>query len=150
MGPKTFLFAAVLATVAVTGGGGCKKDENVVQVTDKDVEMNRAIAEARQRWPELVTAFASQKEGDIFSAKYPFPVVGGGHEHIWLTVTEVTADRVTGTIDNEPVKRIDHEVGDRVTVPSAEISDWLYTRAGSKDMTGGFTIEVMMARKQGR
>lgn len=146
MRKSTFVLFAALA-LSLPFDAGCKK-KNVVEVHETDPEMNAAIAEARRRWPEFAAAFAGRKKGDSFLAKYPFATTEGPLEHIWLEVTEITADQqVIGNINNEPYGHIGHKLGDRVTVPSREISDWAYTRDGSKIIEGGFTIKVMEKRE---
>lgn len=146
MRKPTFILFAALA-LSLSGDLGCKSKKNIVEVHETDPEMNAAIAEARQRWPEFVAAFAARKEGDSFLAKYPFTTAEGPLEHIWLVVTEITPDKVDGTINNEPYGHIGHQLGDQVTIPSRDISDWAYTTEGSKEVVGGFTIKVMTKRE---
>ncbi|OJY20610.1 MAG: hypothetical protein BGO98_04795 [Myxococcales bacterium 68-20] len=141
---RTVLLASVLAVCV-----GCKgsKNDPVVSVSDTDPELNAAIAEAKRRWPEFVTAF-NEGTGERFSAKYPFPKSTGSVEHVWLSVTTINADQVTGTLDNDPVGDIGHKRGETVTVPSKDISDWLYSVSGKNEMVGGFTIKVLLARER--
>lgn len=145
---------ALIAVLLAGASAGCKRPKNdpVVHVKDDDPEMNAAIAEAKRRWPEFVTAFEARKPDQHFSAKYPFPIKGGGDEHIWLTVTAIQGDQVTGQIDNDPEYEIGRRNGETVTVPSANISDWVYTASGTndKDLVGGFTIKVLMARQKAK
>ncbi len=145
--------AAMLMTFAalVVACPACKrsKGDPVVNVEKDDAEMNAAIAEARQRWPELLAAYREHK-GESYAVKYPFPTKNGGNEHIWISVTNIEGDSVTGLIDNEPVNDIGHKNGDSVTVPGKELSDWMYMPPGSKDYVGGFTIKVLLARQKKR
>ena len=141
----------LLALLAVPAGCKPSREEGNVQYrSEHDVEMNQAIGEAKKRWPEFTARYASAKPGEQFSVKHPFPTKNGGNEHIWIGITEIADGRITGTIDNEPIAPIGHEIGDRVTFPIGEISDWLIMTEGTQEMTGGFTIKVMMARQKGR
>jgi len=141
---RTVLLATVLALSL-----GCKgsKHDPVVTVGASDPEIDAAMAEARRRWPELVSAFR-EHAGERFAVKYPFPRGPRSVEHVWIAVTAIDEDRVTGTIDNEPVGKIGHELGETVTVPSKDISDWLYHVKGKKDPVGGFTVKVLLARQK--
>lgn len=138
---------AIFAASALVASCKSSKQDPVVEVASSDPEMNAARAEAKRRFPELVKAFEGRKEGDIFSVKYPFPTTGGGVEHIWLTVTSIGPDAVSGRIDNAPVAPIGHKLGDAVTVPSRDISDWLYRLAGSKEVVGGFSVKLLLDRE---
>jgi uncharacterized protein YegJ (DUF2314 family) len=144
---RTVLLAIVLAACLGCKGSKGSKDDTVVSVSDTDPEMNAAMAEAKRRWPEFVSAFREQN-GERFSAKYPFPKSTGAVEHVWFSVSAINADQVTGTIDNDPVGDIGHKRGETVTVPSRDISDWLYSVKGKKEVVGGFTIKVLLGRKQ--
>ena len=95
-----------------------------------------------------MAAFRAQRaDGGRYSAKYPFPT-RGGHEHIWLAVTAISDPQVTGRLDNDPDQDVGHKRGETVTVPSKDISDWLYEDSGTEKLVGGFTIKVLAAREK--
>lgn len=64
-----------------------------------------------------------------------------GTEHFWLTSIERRNGRIFGTIDNNPNIVRSVKLGDRIPIPEADISDWLYQR-GDK-MVGNFTLRAL-------
>ncbi len=101
-------------------------------VASDDDAMARAIAEARERWPEFAAAFAaSPHPGDDFVVKARF---GGEEEHIehlWMTATAVQDGKVTGTVQNDAYTLARPRRGETVTIATGEISDWGYLRDGT-------------------
>ncbi|OPZ85178.1 MAG: hypothetical protein BWY76_01522 [bacterium ADurb.Bin429] len=120
----------------------------VFSVAADDAAMEAAIAEARERWPEFVAAFAAQ-EADTggFNVKVMF-THGDYTEHIWVEVETIDGETITGTVGNEPDAIPGLKFDDRVTVTMDRISDWMYFNG--EEMVGGFTVKVlteMMNRK---
>ena len=120
----------------------------VIEVAPDSKAMERAEAEARQRWPDFVKAF-EQQAGSNFSAKAPI-TRGGNTEFIWLTVTALENDVIYGELANEPVDLPGLKLGSTVKTPVGDLNDWGYLdRAG--EFVGGFTIKaVEQAAKKGR
>ena len=120
-----------------------KKTEggNVVQLGADDPGLVAAAAEARRRWPEFVAAFNEQRPGRKCAVKYSAPIKGGGDEHIWIMVTALGSDTISGTLGNAPVADIGLKLGEAVTIQTADIKDWLVTDGSS--MTGGFSIATL-------
>ena len=113
----------------------------VIEVSDEDPRMQAAVGEARSRWPEFVAAFESQS-GEHFSIKAP--VSGGGNtEFIWIDVDQLDGDVIRGRIGNAPVDLGALKEGSPVTVPMAEINDWVFLRKGQPH--GLFTTKVLEA-----
>lgn len=113
----------------------------VIEVPDEDPRMLAAVGEARARWPEFVAAFEAQS-GDHFSVKAP--VHGGGKtEYIWIDVDQLEADCIRGRIGNEPMDLGGLKEGSPVTIPVAEINDWVFLREGQPH--GLFTPRVLEA-----
>jgi uncharacterized protein YegJ (DUF2314 family) len=118
----------------------------VVQISDEDPEMQAAVAEARRRWPEFVTAFAARMPDQHFAIKAP--ITRGEHtEFIWLTVDRLEADAIHGRLDNDPVNLGKLKSGDKVTIPLNELNDWVFNQ--SEGVTGLFTTKILL-KKQGK
>jgi uncharacterized protein YegJ (DUF2314 family) len=113
----------------------------VISVPDEDPAMIAAVAEARQRWPEFVTAFENRSpEGPPFLIKAP---VGpeGDEEFIWIEVTGIESDIIYGALGNEPAAIPNLKMGDRVRIPLAKLNDWFCAINGKQ--AGGFTLKVI-------
>lgn len=107
-----------------------------------EAAMQRAIEEARRRWPE---AAARHAKGLPLAAKFPFATRSGGHEHIWVTVTAIDGESVRGKLDNEPIDVAGLELGSEVTCQLADLSDWLFEQDGK--LHGGFSLPVLSGAK---
>ncbi len=120
----------------------------VIEVAPDLKVMERAEAEARQRWPQFVEVF-EQQAGSNFAVKAPI-TRGGNTEFIWLTVTALENDVIYGELANEPVNLPGLKLGSTVKAPVGDLNDWGYLgRAG--EFVGGFTIKaVEQAVKKGR
>ena len=116
----------------------------VIEVPDDDPRMKAAVAEARQRWPEFVSAFQN-RAGEYFSVKAP--IRSAGHtEFIWIHVDALDGDTVRGRLGNDPVDLGHLKEGDAVTVPLGEVNDWAFLQAGQP--IGMFTVSVLQAVQQ--
>lgn len=115
----------------------------IVEVAEDDPEMAAAVAEARRRWPEFVTAFENRTDSQHFAVKAPF-TEGEHREYMWLSVTGIENNIIFGKLDNDPGALKNLHCGSTVRVPVAQLNDWII--ADDDDMTGGFTIEVLTRR----
>ena len=117
----------------------------VITVDSEDPAMEAAVAEARKRWPEFVAAFEHRPADDEapFLVKAPFGE-GDAVEFIWVKVTGIENDMIYGTLGNEPVDVPSLQEGDRVTVHTADVNDWLCVK--NEQPVGGFTIQVLNDR----
>ena len=70
-------------------------------------------------------------------------MITDGHrtEHFWANDIERKDDKIFGTINNDPeiVKNV--RMGERIEIPDAQISDWLYLR--DDKMIGNYTLRVL-------
>lgn len=114
----------------------------VVQIKDDDEEMLAAVAEAKKTFPKFKAAFEGKGEDEqTFAIKAPI-TSAGNTEFIWISVSNLTDDTITGTIDNEPVDLPGIKEGDEVEVSVSELNDWtIMTEDG---LEGGFTMKVLM------
>lgn len=108
-----------------------------------DPRLAEAAAEARQRWPEFAAAFAKNEPNVAYAVKMPFPIRGtDSFEHMWIQVTSIKGNTITGDLNNEPIKDVGVKLGDSVTTTVDEIEDWLIGR-GKGNITGGFSLKVL-------
>ena len=102
-----------------------------------------AVAEARRRWPEFVTAFKMRDpDNDLFIVKAPFTGENGEVEHMWLSVFGLEPEYVHGHLINDPIHTTKLKNGSQVEVPVAEISDWVCAGAEGKPL-GNFTHQAV-------
>lgn len=116
----------------------CSKRDKVVRVADDDSEMTAAIAKARETLPQFWQVFEKRDRGESDFALKVRISDKKGTEHFWATNVERRNGKTMGTIDNDPniVARV--KLGDRIGIPEADISDWLYMRDGK--MVGNRTL----------
>jgi uncharacterized protein YegJ (DUF2314 family) len=120
----------------------------VIEIADDHPAMQAAVAEARKRWPEFVSAFESRAEDQLFSVKAR--ISDGEHsEFIWINVTALEDDRIIGLLGNEPVALPRLHEGDKVTTRLSELNDWMYLAERGAPV-GGFTVEVLRRHMQKR
>lgn len=117
----------------------------VVQVSDDDPAMKKAVEEAQSRLPEFVRRFES-KDGQHFSIKAPV-TSAGNTEFIWIDVTAIEHDRVLGTLGNDPANLPGYKYGQRVRIPMDDVMDWMIvTDRDAAKYDGGFSVAVVMAQ----
>lgn len=112
----------------------------VLEIAPDDPRMQAAVAEARERWPEFVSAFENRKEDERFSVKAPFRD-DKALEFMWVDVTAIEGDLVLGTLGNEPVNVTGLVLGGRVRVSISELNDWIVVR--DERLHGGFTVKAL-------
>jgi uncharacterized protein YegJ (DUF2314 family) len=140
--PKWSLLLVGFAACA-RSSGDAPKDE-VIYVKSGDRTMTAAIAKAQASLETFRTVLAAPPAGTkSFSVKVGFPWgIKDDREHIWLTEPKLAATTVTGTINNEPVDATSLKLGEVVTAPLADISDWMYVENGV--LRGGYTLRVLL------
>jgi uncharacterized protein YegJ (DUF2314 family) len=133
--------------LAVTGillllVAGCSERDKVVHVEDNDPEMVAAIAKARDTLPQFWQTFDKPQRGESgFSLKVKI-TDENGTEHFWATDIERRKGKIWGTINNDPNIVASVKLGDRIEIPEAYISDWLYMRGGK--MVGNRTLVPLL------
>jgi uncharacterized protein len=65
-------------------------------------------------------------------------------EHMWLGEVDFDGKVISGVILNTPNWLESVQQGDRVEVPLAKISDWMYVQLG--EVFGGYTVNLMRSR----
>lgn len=141
-----YLMSVTLPLAACLGGAQVVHREGeppVIYFEDEDPQMNVAIENARSSFGAFVEQLPRlRKSGAYFSVKVPVPA-GDDTEHVWLSDPEVRDGRVYGKLGNEPLSG-PYELGDAVSVPTREISDWMAIVDG--ELYGGFTVLVARSR----
>ncbi|MCI0364470.1 MAG: DUF2314 domain-containing protein [Phycisphaerales bacterium] len=115
----------------------------VIPVSPDDPEMTRAVAEAREKWPQFVAAFEKRQPLQAFAVKAQF-VEGEHSEFMWVEVKSIDEKAVRGTLANEPRDFQKLKLGDAVEVRVADIQDWIYS--DGERMVGGFSVKVLERR----
>jgi uncharacterized protein YegJ (DUF2314 family) len=114
---------------------------DVVQVENSDREMSAAISQAQQTSDDFIKALKSPKSNQSgFSVKYPF-ADGPTVEHMWVVDLNYDGQAFAGVLNNYPNDLRNFSFGQKVTIPQAGISDWMYVEDGR--LIGGFTMRVL-------
>ena len=116
--------------------------DKVVIVPSEDAAMEAAIAKARAGLPDFWKAFANPASG---TERYSIKVAirdGDQTEHFWTSDVERQGDKIFATIANEPQMVGNVAEGQRIEVPEADISDWMFRRNGK--IVGNETMRVLL------
>lgn len=115
----------------------------VLNISGDDPDLQKAVAEARRRWPEFIAAFAQRQPGNDapYIVKAPFGDEGNS-EFMWIEVTGIEGDTISGRLANQPHKILDLHEGQNVQVAADEIVDWVCADAAGKPL-GGWTQAVL-------
>ena len=117
-------------------------DDRVIGVAKDDVEMNKAMAEARAHLPHFWQVMAEAKNGEEdFSIKVRI-TDGKDVEYFWCTELKLEKGVVTAEVGNEPEHVKTVKEGQRIPVKEADIVDWLYLK--NDKMIGNYTSRPLM------
>jgi uncharacterized protein YegJ (DUF2314 family) len=103
-------------------------------------ELDAAAAEARQRWPEFLSAYANRKPKQDFAVKKKF-VADEKAEHMWVSVSGIEGSTIHGWLSNTPGIIKSMKYRDPVVLSDAEVEDWMYTDGAAT--IGGFQAKVI-------
>lgn len=120
----------------------CSERDDVFKVESDDPAMVAAIAKAREALPQFWLVFDKRERGESDFALKVRITDKRGTEHFWVTDIERRDGRTMGTIDNDPNVVASVKLGDRIEIPEADISDWLYIRDGK--MVGNETLKPLL------
>jgi len=114
---------------------------DVIIVDDDHEPINRAIQQARATVNQFISALNSPTPAQkSFSVK--MLVTDGTHgEHIWVAPVRHEQGKFVGQINNTPDRVRGVKIGDEISTPQSEISDWMYVDGNR--LMGGFTIRVL-------
>ncbi len=141
---RTSQIALALVGVLLALLTGCSKRDKVVKVADDDPEMNTAIAKARETLPQFWQVFDKPERGETGFALKVRITDKKGVEHFWATEVQRQDGKTMGTINNDPNTVAKVKLGDRIEIPEADITDWLYVREGK--MVGNRTLKPLFKR----
>ncbi|WP_119391396.1 YegJ family protein [Taklimakanibacter lacteus] len=136
-----------LLIVAITLGCGLQgvaalAEDAVINVPNEDEAMNAAIAKARAGLPAFWAALADPPaETEGYALKVAI-TDGDNVEHFWTADVRRDGEHITAVIANEPQTVSTVTQGQRVDVPDADISDWMYLRKGK--IVGNETLRVLL------
>lgn len=137
--PTTFVALAAVLFSLLTA---CSKKDKAINVEADDPEMTTAIAKARETLPQFWQIFDKRELGESdFSLKVRI-TDKNGTEHFWASDIERRDGKKMGTINNDPNIVASVKLGDRIEIPDADISDWLYMRDGK--MVGNETLKPLL------
>lgn len=119
--------------------------DRVARIRDDDPRLVAATAEARQKYPTFIAALRDRKPNEAYAVKRRF-VDGDKTEQMWIQVRFADDKSIVGIVDNNPVVVTNVKRGDLVTMPTAELQDWLYTVNGQ--IVGAFTVPVLEAAER--
>jgi uncharacterized protein YegJ (DUF2314 family) len=133
--------ALAVAVLALAGCGAKAPADKVTYVADDDPRMNAAIAKARSTIGDFTAALTSPGSSQSeFAVKMAFN--DGAHiEHMWLSPVTVDGANFVGIVNNDPERVTNVKLGQRVTVATTEVSDWMYVDNGK--LVGGETLRVL-------
>lgn len=135
----TIVFAVLLTLQA-----SCSRHQNIYDVAGDDPEMTAAIAKARGTLPQFWQVFEKPEHGESrFSLKVKIKDKDET-EVFWTSEIERRDGKISGRISNNPeiVKTV--KMGERIEIPEADITDWLYFRDGK--MFGNETIRPLLKK----
>ncbi len=95
--------------------------DNVVAYHTGDARMNAAKDKARETLPRFVERLARREPGS-YAVKFPL-AQNGATEHIWLQVDSHRNGTFEGRLTNTPVNGRGYKMGDRLSVPMAQVED---------------------------
>lgn len=115
----------------------------IIEIADHHPKMVEAVREAVDRWPEFVAAFRTcapaDRERHIVKAEFR---EGRKAEYMWVAVSEITDNSVTGMLLNDPHELIEVHRGAIVTFTLDRLNDWIYPGPEGSHV-GGFTLDVL-------
>ncbi len=138
---RTSSITLLIIGVSVALLTACSKRDKVINVETDDPAMVAAIAKARETLPQFWQVFEKRDRGESkFSVKVRITDTRGT-EHFWATDIERRDGKTMGTINNDPNIVRSVKLGDRIGIPEADITDWLYLRDGK--MVGNHTLRPL-------
>lgn len=137
-----------IALVLVAGSlvllTSCSSKDKTISVADDDPEMQAAISTAREKLPQFWQIFAAHSQGEKGFALKVRIKDGSTTEHFWAIDLEHHDSTTMGTINNDPNKVSTVKLGERIEIPEADISDWMYLRDGK--VVGNYTLRPLLKK----
>lgn len=138
---------SMLLLVSFVGLTGCPSSHDpVVGINADDPEMKAAMQNARESVQQFIDRLDKKSPGEEYLIKMPLGE-GDDVEHIWVRSVTFKDGKFSGILANDPFNA-NYSVGDAVSVPVEEISDWVIFKP-DRSYQGGFTQKVLL-KKAGR
>lgn len=136
------LFLAVILSMPVAVYA---QDSTVNPVGEDDLAVKAAMEEARS---SLNVFWALKAKNDPaytnFSLKVALKTVNGSVEHIWIANAEQHEGMIRGIFANDPINLGDFKIGDGISFPASNVSDWQYVK--NQKLYGHYTTRVLVSR----
>ena len=114
--------------------------DNVIAYTTA----NDALAEARRKARDTLPRFVSLMKSSMkatFTVKFPL-TQNGNTEHIWLQVADMKDGAFIGLLANKPVNGTKYQIGQRMTVATSDVEDWMVRTADA--IYGGYSARYQL------
>ncbi|MCO5053116.1 MAG: DUF2314 domain-containing protein [Verrucomicrobiae bacterium] len=118
----------MIAVLAVWISGCTHRDKGFVE--DSDPEMVSAIAKAQETLPEFWQTFDHRTHGESNFTLIVRITDHGRVEHFNITTFEPHHGSTIVTLSQVPKIVTNVKLGDRIEIPTADITDWSYMRDG--------------------
>lgn len=121
-----------------------KPDPVVMLPAEMEAKLVDARREALERWDEFEKSFREPPKYSQHTVKVAMPVLSSksGETHqVWVRVTSIEGDAVSGKLANDPGRYIGYKVGEKIDVKKQDIQDWLIF-VPPKTTIGGFSVKV--------
>ena len=118
------------------------------ELTEAIAEAQTTAEEARKRWQS-----ATNEQRNQWAIKWAAPTAEGNVEYVWIKPIQAwSIFRIEGKLANQPTTELacDKTLGQSVSFPIEELSDWVQLIAGIDDVEatreGGFTMKLLQQR----
>ena len=145
-----FKILKIAALAGILALAGCANDADkaaklhdgdLFQVANDDAKMNAALAKGKASLPQFVTALKENKSSRRKFAVYARFVENEKVEFLWIDPVVLEGANFRGIVANEPEMLTKIKAGDRIVVPAADVSDWMYVENGK--LVGAYSTRVL-------
>ena len=149
MNIRTAIFLVITSLVLIScSGQTTKTNDPIVYAKSEDSELEKAKQDAIFNLDYFIKSFQSKSNDTIiqYSVKMDF-TDSGEHEHMWILVNKFENGEFNGYLGNEPeiVKNV--KIGQQIKIDKNLIEDWLIMDTRTGKWEGGYSIKVLMNRK---
>jgi uncharacterized protein YegJ (DUF2314 family) len=127
--------------------GGNQRGSLAVAVPTEDEAMESATREARDSLERFIQPLSHASPGQSdFSVKVPVRE-GEGTHYMWLQQISFDGTDFSGALGPDAAGIENHSPGERVTIASHEIADWMFVE--NEMLVGGFSLRVIRDQLSG-
>ncbi len=118
-----------------------------VAVPTEDAAIEAATREARASLEGFIRPLSNPSPGQTdFSVKVPVRE-GAGTHYLWLQQIALDGSNFSGVLGPDAAGLNGHSPGERVTISSREIADWMFVE--NEKLVGGFSLRAIRERLSG-